>query len=132
AVRHAETADARAAMPLEAPRESRGLVVLGAALLALSALRFPLPGKPAHAPRLTRTTGGEMEAAAAAARDLAEAARELKDPELNQLTKEVDALLHKLASGEITRKEFLEKLAELEQKYLGAKEGDFDALKEKL
>jgi len=133
AARHATGTDPRTALPIHSPPEMRGLAVLVAALIALGVLRFPERHlRAAYLPQASRATGSEMEAARALARDLEEAAHELKDPELNDLTKQIDALLQKLASGDITRKEFFEKLAELEQRYLAQKEGDFEALKDKL
>ena len=131
---HAEHADARLAAPLALPTaESRALFVLLIAITAVALLHIRgCASGPNGIIPTAKLGGAKIDGAQELVAELSADARKLDDPELQKLADEIQALLKKYEQGEITRKELFQKLAELEQKYAALKDGDFDALKEKL
>ena len=134
AAAHAGSADARVAAPIALPgAESRALLVLLIAITAIAMLHIRgCAGGPNGIIPTAKLGGAKIEGAPELVAEIAADARKLDDPELQKLADEIQALLKKYEQGEISRKELFQKLAELEQKYAALKEGDFEALKEKL
>lgn len=135
AVAHAAQVSPGRAAPLRWPRHARPLALLVLCLGLTTLVRFPLatttppPQRPIA--RLT-VPALELDPYRAQVQELEKLAREETIPEGTELAEELNALFDKIQRKELTRKELLQKLAELEQKYFTGLDGDFDELNKRL
>jgi hypothetical protein len=132
----AQKVDPRRAAPFSRPDTlAPALVVFGAAgLVAL--LQFPScahlpPAAPPPPPHLV-VDRSLLEPEAQAARALEADAKAAGDADSQALAAALNQLLSQIDAEELTRKQAFDKLAELENKYLRAGDGELEYLKEKL
>jgi hypothetical protein len=135
AARRAAGARPRRAAPIRWPRDIRPLGLLLLCLALVLALRFPMPRPPAapqrSVPRLALDPD-DLEAPRAMAAQLQKEATEREQPEIQRLAEELNKLFDQIERRELTRKELLAKLAELEQKHMRGLEGNFEDLLKKM
>jgi hypothetical protein len=136
AERAAATVDARRAAPLRRPAPlGPALAILGlAGLVAL--MQFPscahvAAPAPSRPPRLV-VDRSLLDPELQATRALAADAQKSGDADMQALAKQLNQLLTQLDAEELTRKQAFDKLAELENKYLHADDGELEYLKDKL
>jgi hypothetical protein len=125
------------AAPLPWPRDLRLVGLLAVVVAVVGAVRMPSPPPPPAPPRAKTARLLELGAS-----DLLERREELKafqkdeelakDPAMRDFADELQKLFDKLEQKQLTRKEAFEKIAALEKKYFEGKDGDFEALKDKI
>jgi hypothetical protein len=127
--------DARRAAPLARPAAltPAAILVTVAGLVALlhfpsRAHRVPQTARPPHLVVDRSVLDPEVQAA----RALEAAAKQAGDVDAEQLAHELNQLLSQIDAEELTRKQAFDKLAELENKYLHADDGELEYLKDKL
>jgi hypothetical protein len=128
--------DARRAAPLERPDALKPLAILVGATVLVALLQFPscahLPPAGAARPPHLVVDRSLLDPELAAARALEAEAKKSGDVEGAALAKELNQLLSRIDAEELTRKQAFDKLAELENKYLHADDGELEYLKDKL
>lgn len=127
--------DARRAAPLVRPEALTPAAILAGVTAIVALLHFPtrahvVPEAP-RPPRLT-VDRSLLDPELQAARALEAAAKQAGDSDGQKLAEELNQLLTQIDAEELTRKQAFDKLAELENKYLKADDGELEALKEKL
>ncbi|HEY2748974.1 MAG TPA: hypothetical protein VGL86_30345, partial [Polyangia bacterium] len=130
----ADGVDAKRAAPFARPETLTvaGILFAVAGLVAL--LHFPARTRvvaTAQPPHLV-VDRGLLEPDAQAARALEAAAKEAGDVDAQALAHQLNQLLEQIDAEELTRKQAFDKLAELENKYLHADDGELEYLKDKL
>ena len=127
--------DARRAAPLVRPEALTPAAILLGVTGIVALLHFPtrahvVPEAP-RPPRLVvdRTL---LDPEVQAARALEAAAKQAGDADGQKLAEELNQLLTQIDAEELTRKQAFDKLAELENKYLKADDGELEALEQKL
>ena len=131
----ARAVDVKRAAPLSRPAATTpaAIIVAVAALVAL--LRFPArhvgPAVAARPPHLV-VDRSVLDPEMQAARALEAAAKEAGDVDAQELAQQLNRLLTQIDAEELTRKQAFDKLAELENKYLHADDGELEYLKDKL
>ncbi len=131
----ADGVDAKRAAPLSRPDTLTvaGILFAVAGLVAL--LHFPAHTRvAATAPRPPHLVVDHdlLDPDAQAARALEAAAKEAGDVDAQALAHQLNQLLEEIDAEELTRKQAFDKLAELENKYLRADDGELEYLKDKL
>jgi hypothetical protein len=130
----AQRVDARRAAPFQRPDALAPAAILVAVAMLVALLRFPTraaPSAPARPPHLV-VDRGVLDPELQAARALEAEALKSGDVETQALAKELNQLLSQIDAEELTRKQAFDKLAELENKYLRADDGELEYLKDKL
>ncbi|HEX8952160.1 MAG TPA: hypothetical protein VF945_09970 [Polyangia bacterium] len=127
--------DARRAAPLVRPEALTPAAILVGVTALVALLHFPtgshaLPDAP-RPPHLV-VDRSLLDPEVQAARALEAAAKEAGDVDGQQLANELNRLLTQIDAEELTRKQAFDKLAELENKYLHADDGELEYLKDKL
>lgn len=121
ALRHIDAVALDRAAPFKRPADLMPLAIFLVAILAVSAVQLPNHIHPLPDPPLIRYTPVLDAATLAIERDrLEEIRREIGDdasPETLELLDELEALLDAAEAGDITEREFLEKLAELQTRF---------------
>lgn len=127
--------DARRAAPLTRPEALTPAAILVGVTGIVALLHFPtrahvVPEAP-RPPRLVvdRTL---LDPEVQAARALEAAAKQAGDADGQKLAEALNQLLTQIDAEELTRKQAFDKLAELENKYLKADDGELEALEQKL
>ncbi|MGZ3407800.1 MAG: hypothetical protein ACXVAN_15220 [Polyangia bacterium] len=128
--------DARKAAPLERPDALVPAAILIGATALIALLQFPscarvMPSVAARPPHLV-VDRSVLDPELQAARALEAEAKKSGDVEAEALAKELNQLLSNIDAEELTRKQAFDKLAELENKYLHADDGELEYLKDKL
>lgn len=123
------------AAPLHWPPYLRwtGLLLAAAALIVL--LPRPVPASPARRadePLRLAVPTELLEPDREAVRELARRAAAAGDTEAEQVATELERLIARLERGELSRKEFFDRLAALEHRALEAEAGELAALRQKL
>ena len=131
----ADRVDAKKAAPFSRPDELTVVAVLLGVAMLVALLHFPsrvrlLPERP-RPPHLV-VDRGVLDPDVQAARALEAAAKQAGDVDAQELAHQLNQLLTQIDAEELTRKEAFDKLAELENKYLHADDGELEYLKDKL
>ena len=131
----ARDVDAKRAAPLSRPAATTPAAIIVAVAGLVALLHFPArnvaPVAVVHPPHLV-VDHGVLDPEVQAARALEAAAKEAGDVDAQQLAQELNKLLSQIDAEELTRKQAFDKLAELENKYLHADDGELEYLKDKL
>jgi len=131
----ARDVDAKRAAPLSRPAATTPAAIIVAVAGLVALLRFPMrnvtPVAAARPPHLV-VDHSVLDPEAQAARALEAAAKEAGDVDGQKLAAELNQLLTQIDAEELTRKQAFDKLAELENKYLHADDGELEYLKDKL
>ena len=127
--------DARRAAPLVRPEALTPAAILVGVTALVALLHFPtrshvVPEAP-RPPHLV-VDRGVLDPEVQAARALEAAAQQAGDVDGQKLAAELNKLLTQIDAEELTRKQAFDKLAELENKYLHADDGQLEYLKDKL
>lgn len=131
----ARTVEPRRAAPWQRPEALGAAAVVGTVAALVALLQFPTHAKlaalPPLPPRLT-VDRALLEPERQAAAALAAQAAQSGDEDTKQLANELNQLLQQIDAEELTRKQAFDKLAQLENQYLRASDGQLDELKQKL
>ena len=135
AERASDGVDPRRAAPLRRPEELAPAAVIVAVAGMVALLHFPARTPAvAEAPRPLRLTVAHelLEPERAAAAQLAADAQKSGDSDTSEMARQLNQLLQQIDAEELTRKQAFDKLAELENKYLKASDGELERLEQKL
>lgn len=139
AIADAETAargiDARRAAPWRRPEPLAAAAVVATVAVIVGLLRFPSHARfapvPPLPPRLS-VSSALLEPERQATAELAALAAQSGDEDTKQLAEQLNQLLQQIDAEELTRKQAFDKLAQLENKYLHASDGQLEELKRQL
>jgi len=146
AVRALPKADVKLATPFRPPRDTYPALAFAGIAALLAGLYYPAPATSAQIPGPSIHDTGEpagpenpvaldeddIEYTEELLDELRRRANETKDPHLQKFVNDVDALLKKAKSGELSKEQLLDKLAELENKYMEGSSQDADKSKKEL
>jgi hypothetical protein len=131
----AQTVDPRRAAPWHRPEPLAAAAVVATVAVIVGLLQFPshahIAALPPLPPRLS-VDRALLEPERQAAAELAAIAAQSGDEDTKRLAEQLNQLLQQIDAEELTRKQAFDKLAQLENKYLQASDGQLDELKQKL
>lgn len=135
AERAADGVDAKKAAPLERPEALGPAAIVTLVALVVAALHFPSGARvapaPERPPRLS-VAPGALEPEVKAAQQLLADAEKNGDRDTKELAQKLNELLQQIDAEELTRKQAFDKLAELENKYLRAGDGQLEYIEQRL
>lgn len=139
AVQALPRADVKRATPFRRPRDSRAALTFGVVCLAVSGLYWPAPelgsGPVAALDRAAvpdrpepeeRFVEEDLDYTRDLLEDMRRVAQAERDPSLQELVDEVEALLAKAELGEIGKEELLERLARAEERFMQGADEDME------